>query len=49
MIQYPGSLHCHTHFSNFRLRDSIIKETQLIDKAQTSSLSYELENSGRTR
>ena len=33
VLKYPGSLHCHTHFSNFRLRDSIIKETQLIDKA----------------
>ena len=32
-LKYPGSIHCHTHFSNFRLRDSITKETQLIDKA----------------
>lgn len=30
---YPGSLHNHTHYSNLRLRDCIIKETELIDYA----------------
>lgn len=32
-ILYPGSLHNHTHFSNLRLRDCIIKENLLIDYA----------------
>ena len=32
-MQYPGSLHNHTDFSNFRLRDSINKINTLIDKA----------------
>lgn len=32
-MQYPGSLHAHTHYSNTRLRDAIIKETDLIDTA----------------
>ena len=32
-IQYPGSLHNHTEMSNFRLRDCIIKEQDLIDRA----------------
>lgn len=32
-MQYPGSLHNHTHYSNLRLRDSIIKEEELIDYA----------------
>ena len=30
---YPGSLHNHTHYSNSRLRDCIIKENELIDRA----------------
>jgi len=30
-IKYPGSLHCHTDFSNFRLRDSINTVESLID------------------
>ena len=30
---YPGSLHNHTHYSNLRLRDSINRETDLIDYA----------------
>lgn len=30
---YPGSLHNHTHFSNLRLRDCIVRETELIDYA----------------
>jgi DNA polymerase-3 subunit alpha len=32
-IEYPGSLHNHTQMSNFRLRDCIIKEEDLIDRA----------------
>lgn len=32
-LQYPGSLHCHTQYSNLRLRDCIIKENSLIDYA----------------
>lgn len=32
-MTFPGSLHCHTHYSNVRLRDCIIKETELIDTA----------------
>ena len=30
---YPGSLHNHSHYSNIRLRDCIIRETELIDQA----------------
>lgn len=30
---YPGSLHCHTDYSNLRLRDSINTYSGLIDKA----------------
>lgn len=30
---YPGSLHNHTQMSNFRLRDCIIKENDLINRA----------------
>lgn len=33
MIKYPGSLHNHTQMSNFRLRDCIIKEEDLIKRA----------------
>ena len=33
IIEYSGSLHNHTHFSNLRLRDCIVKETDLIDYA----------------
>lgn len=32
-INYPGSLHNHTDFSNFRLRDSINTVETLIDRA----------------
>ena len=32
-MKYPGSLHNHTHYSNLRLRDAIIKENELIDRA----------------
>lgn len=32
-LEYPGSLHCHTQYSNLRLRDCIIKENELIDYA----------------
>lgn len=32
-MNYPGSLHNHTQMSNFRLRDCIIKEKDLIDRA----------------
>ena len=32
-LSYPGSLHNHTHYSNLRLRDCIIKEKDLIDYA----------------
>lgn len=32
-LNYPGSLHNHTHFSNLRLRDCIVRETELIDYA----------------
>lgn len=31
--EYPGSVHNHTHFSNLRLRDCIIREDKLIDYA----------------
>lgn len=30
---YPGSLHNHTEYSNFRLRDSINRASELIDYA----------------
>lgn len=33
MLKYPGSLHNHTDYSNFRLRDSINTVSSLIDKA----------------
>ena len=32
-LQYPGSLHNHTQYSNLRLRDCIMKENELIDYA----------------
>ena len=32
-IEFPGSLHNHTQYSNLRLRDCIIKENELIDYA----------------
>ena len=32
-LGYVGSLHNHTHFSNLRLRDCIVRETELIDYA----------------
>ena len=32
-ISYPGSLHCHTDYSNLRLRDSINTYQELIDYA----------------
>ena len=32
-MNYPGSLHNHTQMSNFRLRDCIIKEEDLINRA----------------
>ena len=32
-MKYWGSLHNHTQYSNARLRDCIIKETDLIDYA----------------
>lgn len=32
-LAYPGSLHCHTDYSNFRLRDSINKVDELIEYA----------------
>ena len=32
-MNYPGSLHNHTQYSNLRLRDCIIKENDLIDYA----------------
>ena len=32
-IEYPGSLHNHTMYSNLRLRDCIIRENELIDYA----------------
>ena len=31
---YPGSLHNHTHYSNIRLRDCIIKEGELMSYAE---------------
>ena len=33
MTRFSGSLHNHTHYSNFRLRDSINKVPDLIDRA----------------
>ena len=33
MIGYPGSLHNHTEYSNFRLRDAITRHTEMIDYA----------------
>ena len=32
-MNYPGSLHNHTQMSNFRLRDCIIKEQDLVNRA----------------
>lgn len=32
-MNYPGSLHNHTQMSNFRLRDCIIKEDDLVNRA----------------
>lgn len=32
-MEYPGSLHNHTHYSNIRLRDCIVKPEDLIDYA----------------
>ena len=32
-IGYPGSLHNHSQYSNLRLRDSINRETDMIDYA----------------
>lgn len=32
-MNYPGSLHNHTQMSNFRLRDCIIKENDLVNRA----------------
>ena len=32
-MYYPGSLHNHTHMSNFRIRDCIVKEEDLINYA----------------
>ena len=32
-MNYPGSLHNHTDYSNFRLRDAIIRYNELIDRA----------------
>ena len=33
MLKYPGSVHCHTDYSNIRLRDSINKMPDLINYA----------------
>ena len=33
MSNFPGSLHGHTHYSNFRLRDAINRVPDLIDRA----------------
>ena len=30
---FPGSLHNHTHYSNLRLRDAIVRETELLEYA----------------
>lgn len=32
-MEYPGSLHSHTEFSNLRLRDAIVRPNELIDYA----------------
>ena len=32
-MQYPGGLHNHSQYSNLRLRDSINRETDMIDYA----------------
>lgn len=32
-MDYPGSLHNHTEYSNLRLRDAIVRPTELIDYA----------------
>lgn len=32
-MNYPGSLHSHTEFSNLRLRDAIVRPNELIDYA----------------
>lgn len=32
-MEFPGTLHAHTHYSNVRLRDCIIKEKDLINTA----------------
>ena len=32
-MKFPGSLHNHSHYSNLRLRDAIVRETELIDYA----------------
>lgn len=34
IYSYPGSLHNHTHYSNLRLRDCIIKENELMSYAE---------------
>ena len=34
IYEYPGSLHNHTHYSNLRLRDCIIKEDELMSYAE---------------
>ena len=37
-LQFPGSLHNHTDFSNLRLRDCIIKTEELIDSQSNSDM-----------
>ena len=32
-MNYPGSLHNHTEYSNLRLRDAIVRPNELIDYA----------------
>ena len=32
-MEYPGSLHSHTEFSNLKLRDAIVRPNELIDYA----------------
>lgn len=32
-VGFPGSMHNHTHYSNLKLRDCILRETELIDLA----------------
>ena len=39
-LSFPGSLHCHSDFSNLRLRDSIIKTEDLLWRA--AELGHEL-------